>query len=49
MKPRRAAYDLPAGVQQQLGITVKKTFKCESNGYYADVDNEYSFIFIIIL
>jgi hypothetical protein len=40
-QPRRGAYDLPAGVEEQLGITVKKTFKCESNGYYADVDNEY--------
>lgn len=35
------AYDLPAGTLKQTGLTeLKRTFKCEAEGYFADVDNE---------
>ncbi|KAK8782984.1 hypothetical protein V5799_015675 [Amblyomma americanum] len=36
---RREAYLLPDGAELLLG-TVKTTFKCPSDGYFADVDND---------
>jgi hypothetical protein len=37
-------YRLPAGAEEVVGKKIKETFKCSdvSDGYYADVDNEYS-------
>jgi len=40
VKTLHAAYNLPAGVQEQIGLKeIKETFKCEADGYFADVDN----------
>jgi hypothetical protein len=37
-------YRLPAGAEEIVGKKIKTTFKCSdvSDGYFADVDNEYS-------
>jgi len=36
-----AKYNLPAGVLEQIGLEgqLKETFKCEADGYFADVEN----------
>ncbi|XP_054159773.1 uncharacterized protein LOC128957985 [Oppia nitens] len=41
LRLRRAAYDLPPNAQDITGLsTIRKTFKCEKDGYFADTDNE---------
>ncbi|XP_076323365.1 uncharacterized protein LOC143232154 isoform X2 [Tachypleus tridentatus] len=38
IRNKRAAYDLPSGVELLIG-KVNPTFTCPGNGYYADVHN----------
>jgi len=38
-RTKRALYELPDGIEDYVG-TIRTTFQCPGDGYYADIDND---------